>query len=79
MSARPIGRDLDAEVWFEDEGVSRRHAMDYVTAHCIEIEDAGSSNGTRVNGAAVTNRQRIEDDDPLEFGPVSLRVEVVKK
>jgi pSer/pThr/pTyr-binding forkhead associated (FHA) protein len=74
-----IGRDLAAEVWLDGEGVSRKHAMVYVTSHSVEIEDLGSSNGTRANGEAVTRRRQIDDGDLLEFGGASLRLEVVRK
>ncbi|HEX9699600.1 MAG TPA: FHA domain-containing protein [Acidobacteriota bacterium] len=74
-----IGRDLAAEVWLDGEGVSRKHAMVYVTSHSVEIEDLGSSNGTRANREAVTRRRQIDDGDLLEFGGASLRLEVVRK
>jgi pSer/pThr/pTyr-binding forkhead associated (FHA) protein len=74
-----IGRDLTADVWLDGEGVSRRHAMVYVTSHSIEIEDLGSSNGTRANGEAVTGRRQIDDGALLELGGTSLRLEVVKE
>jgi ABC transport system ATP-binding/permease protein len=59
----------------DDEKVSRRHALirrdlngDWI------IEDAGSVNGTFVNGVHVKHRQRLQPGDTIRVGETTLRV-----
>jgi len=47
-----IGRDAPCEVRIDDPSVSRMHARIDIGAKCA-IEDLGSRNGTRVNGALL--------------------------
>jgi pSer/pThr/pTyr-binding forkhead associated (FHA) protein len=39
------------------------------------VEDAGSTNGTVVNGAVVRSRERLQFGDELAIGRVALRLE----
>lgn len=48
-----VGRGPDAQVPFADEGVSRRHATLVVDGAEARLTDAGSANGTWVEGARV--------------------------
>ena len=41
----------------------------------IEVEDLGSRNGTRVNGAEIQSRHPLQEGDIVEIGNVELRVE----
>ena len=49
-----VGRTPDAQVWIQDEGVSRRHATIRASGPDARLVDAGSANGTWVDGARVT-------------------------
>src|SRR5690242_17379587 len=49
-----LGRSADAQVCIADEGVSRRHATLVVEGAEARLADAGSANGTWVDGAKVT-------------------------
>jgi pSer/pThr/pTyr-binding forkhead associated (FHA) protein len=66
-----IGRSVDAELALPHAGVSRRHAQLLHETNGYEIEDLGSVNGTRVNGAAV-QRRRLEVGDEIEIGEYQL-------
>src|SRR4051794_13297785 len=69
-----IGRAADAEVRLTDTSVSRRHAEVRRTGDGWTIVDLGSTNGTRVNGAPVSDR-RLQDGDTITVGDASLRFE----
>jgi transcriptional regulator with GAF, ATPase, and Fis domain len=53
-----IGREEEADVRIEHSSVSRRHALLHLDAE-LRIEDLGSSNGTRVGGAALPAGQSV--------------------
>jgi two-component system, cell cycle response regulator len=67
-----LGRSPQANIRFDDDGVSRRHARlwqkpngDWV------IEDLGSANGTFVNDERIASRV-LRAEDKIHFGPNSL-------
>jgi pSer/pThr/pTyr-binding forkhead associated (FHA) protein len=49
-----IGRDPDCDIRLSSRSVSRRHALVEKTPNGWIVRDLGSANGTRVNGARVT-------------------------
>ena len=69
-----IGRAADADVRLSDTSVSRKHAEVRRTGDGWTIVDLGSTNGTRVNGAPVTDR-KLRDGDTITVGDASLRFE----
>ncbi|MDM7923959.1 MAG: FHA domain-containing protein [Pyrinomonadaceae bacterium] len=63
-----IGR-ADADVRLDDEGLSRLHASVYFENGNVWIVDENSSNGTFVNGAAVTGSGTpLANGDSIEIG-----------
>lgn len=69
-----IGRDAASELVFDDEGVSRHHAMLVRAAHTVTIEDVGSTNGTWVNGEEVSSARELRPGDRIQFGTALLEV-----
>ncbi|MBC8140470.1 MAG: FHA domain-containing protein [Armatimonadetes bacterium] len=70
-----IGRDPAAEIALpNDTSASRRHARIVQEALSLAIEDAGSTNGTFVNGQRIT-RQSLVPGDTVLVGGTSLRLE----
>jgi pSer/pThr/pTyr-binding forkhead associated (FHA) protein len=70
-----IGRDPGVEISIpQDTSASRRHARIVQEALSVAIEDAGSTNGTWVNGQRVT-RQSLVPGDTVVIGGTSLRLE----
>ena len=67
-----IGRGLIADVRLEDSQVSRRHAILAVRGEGVRVLDDRSSNGTFVNGRAVT-AAHLSDGDVVRFGRVAMR------
>ena len=78
LGDRPItvGRLETAEVKFTDLTVSRVHATIERDGDGFAVRDAGSQNGTRVNGQPV-DRRRLEDGDVVSFGAIAVRFEAV--
>lgn len=69
-----IGRLSDCDVPVTDESVSRRHAEVRRRGSDIVVVDLGSTNGTKVNGAGVKERQ-LADGDEITVGSTRLRFE----
>jgi hypothetical protein len=69
-----IGRATEAGVRLSDTSVSRRHAEVRPKGDGWVLVDLGSTNGTRVNGAPVTER-RLQDGDTITCGDAALRFE----
>jgi hypothetical protein len=67
-----IGRGLIADVRLEDSHVSRRHAILALRGEGARVLDDRSSNGTFVNGRAVTVAHLV-DGDVLRFGRAVFR------
>ena len=63
-----IGRSLDCQITLEDPLVSRVHARVIVTGDEAVVEDLGSRNGVKVNGAALRGPTRLKDGDRLRIG-----------
>ncbi|MCU1371409.1 MAG: transporter, partial [Ilumatobacteraceae bacterium] len=72
-----IGRASDRTITIDDTRVSRAHATVEQTPSGWAITDAGSSNGTTVNGQALTARAAwvLAEGDVIGIGPVQLRVQ----
>lgn len=67
-----IGRGLDNLVVLPHASVSRHHAQIMSQANGIYIQDVGSSNGTSVNGEALSAPRRLGDGDHIQVGDVLL-------
>jgi hypothetical protein len=65
-----IGRTPECDVVLYDAGVSRKHCRIFSDGTRFLIEDMGSSNGTKLNGNAITQKQELADGDQLTLGPV---------
>ena len=73
-----IGRSRDAPLRVDNETVSRRHALLRITADRarVEVEHAGGSNGTRVNGVEIQTAV-LKDGDVIQLGELPLKVGIV--
>lgn len=74
-----VGRDPGCAVVLAGACVSRRHCRVHRLAgpgSAIEVEDLGSSNGTKVNGVALptSGRRLLADGDVIEVGGIPLVV-----
>ncbi len=68
-----IGTDADMEVVLTDPYVSSHHAnIVYTDDGTFQLSDAGSTNGTRLNGKKVMQAELV-DNDTLQMGHTTLR------
>jgi len=70
-----IGRHPESDVFLDDVTVSRRHAEIQRHGSLLEISDAGSLNGTYVNGDRI-ERVALAEGDQLQVGKYRLVVVV---
>lgn len=63
-----IGRSSDATLIIDQDGVSRIHCKLLKLPGGVELRDAGSTNGTFVNGERV-EKQRLQDGDKIQIAP----------
>jgi hypothetical protein len=68
-----IGRSEENDVVLTDPQVSRRHARIVLEDGRVTIEDAGSLNGTYVNGERA-GRARLAPNDAIVIGDTKLRL-----
>ena len=70
-----IGRDAGNDIVLNDEAASTKHAI--VTFRDGEwwTEDAGSTNGTLVNGTRIWDAERLHFGDEIDIGRIGLRLE----
>jgi pSer/pThr/pTyr-binding forkhead associated (FHA) protein len=70
-----LGRDVNNAIVLEDDFVSTTHATLTFRGRAWYVEDAGSTNGTFVNGNAVDGLAPIAFGDELQLGQVRLRLD----
>jgi Protein of unknown function (DUF3662)/FHA domain len=69
-----IGRLPESAIMVSDPNASRRHAEIRRSGNDVVVVDLDSTNGTRVNGAAVRERKLV-DGDQIVIGTTVLRFE----
>lgn len=65
--ALSMGRDPSSDIFLNDMTVSRAHANLEVVGDIVTVRDAGSLNGTYVNGVCVDVAE-LHDGDVLQIG-----------
>src|SRR5260370_28096866 len=68
-----VGRAVTSDNLIYDPTICRTHAEIAVTAGGVKLKDLGSSNGTFLNGARVTEAEAGENDI-VTFGKVAFKV-----
>ena len=77
MGANSVGREVGNTVCFPANGtVSRAHGNISIEATGAFVSDAGSANGTRLNGTPVTGPTVLSDGDTVSFGSANLTFRV---
>ena len=74
-AAITIGRDADNDVPLDDDFASARHARIEPRRDGVWVEDAGSTNGTFVNGARISKPRRLKPGDVIRVGNTDMRYE----
>lgn len=76
-SGLTIGRDASCDIVLASTGASRHHATIQWQDGELVLHDE-SANGTAVNGARVNRTMRLQDEDRIEIGGETLRLEWVR-
>lgn len=69
-----IGRHPAADIHFDDDEVSRFHALLMLQNGKWTIEDAGASNGVTINGTRITKPHTLRKNDVIGIGKRRLTV-----
>jgi hypothetical protein len=72
-----IGRAATADLRFEDQRVSRRHAILVRYGNHVRMLDDRSSEGTFVNGSRIVATD-LSEGDVVRLGPVSFTYTIVR-
>lgn len=70
-----LGRDQSNEICLSDKSVSRNHANLIKVLGQYFLEDAKSTNGTRLNGQEI-KKHILSDGDEIDIGKYKLRFQV---
>ena len=70
-----VGRAPDNTIHIDDPSVSGRHAELRAGQKTYFLRDLGSTNGTRINGAAAAVEATLHPGDRIRFGAVDARFE----
>ena len=65
-----IGRGDENDVALNAHGISRRHARLVAADGAWQVEDLGSTNGTRINNSRIEGTRALHDGDTVAFGRV---------
>lgn len=74
-----VGREAGQEIVLDDSLASRHHADIYPALGRFCIADAGSANGTRINGERIQEPRFLSIGDVIAVGNTRLRVVAVKQ
>jgi hypothetical protein len=68
-----VGRSRECDVRVDDGNVSRRHFELVQESPTVwVVADLGSTNGTEINGRAISGRARLDDGDRITIGGTEL-------
>jgi pSer/pThr/pTyr-binding forkhead associated (FHA) protein len=73
-----VGRDGSADIQVEDNGLSRQHFEILWDGKRGGVRDLGSTNGTKVNGRAITEIG-VEADSVISAGRTEFVFKVIAK
>ena len=69
-----LGRSRENDIRLEESEASRQHAVLTLAGGGVTIQDLGSTNGTMVNGARISQRVALQPGDRVQIGGTVLEV-----
>ena len=72
-----VGRAVNSDVPIYDPTISRQHAQLTVQNGGVQVKDLGSSNGTFINGARITEGN-LAPNDSVTFGKVVFQLKSIE-
>jgi DNA-binding NtrC family response regulator len=73
-----MGRDFPSHVQLDDPKVSRQHVRFLLQDDSVRVEDLGSRNGTKVNGARI-KVATLTAGDEVQFGSIRVNLAVSRR
>ena len=70
-----VGRDMDCHLRPNTRFISRRHCLLWFDEGRLWIRDAGSRNGTFVNGNILSGHCPLEDGDTFSVGDMLIQID----
>ena len=68
-----LGRSSENDLSYpDDQALSRRHLIFDFDGQICWVEDLKTTNGSQLNGSRLTGRQRLEENDAVSAGSLSL-------
>ncbi|MEZ4649307.1 MAG: FHA domain-containing protein [Candidatus Eisenbacteria bacterium] len=71
-----IGRDPGSNVFLDNPGISREHAVLERKGNGLYVQDMGSANGTFLNDEQI-RRERVREGDKIRIGKFLLELEII--
>ncbi|MGL5436053.1 MAG: FHA domain-containing protein [Lachnospiraceae bacterium] len=69
-----IGRANINNLYFDDNKMSRQHFAIEWDGKDMYVQDLNTTNGTRVNGVKISKKRKLEQNDEIAAGSVTLRI-----
>ena len=74
LSTTSVGRDGGNDIVLDDTFISAEHATVSWNGNGWVLSDAGSTNGTRLNGKDVRRPVAVKPGDTVEFGRIKFKL-----
>lgn len=72
-----IGRQRNCDFRIPLESISRRHCEVHCDNEGVVLRDLGSRNGTLLNGAKISNAERVlQPGDEIRIGPITFILQI---
>jgi pSer/pThr/pTyr-binding forkhead associated (FHA) protein len=72
-----IGRQKNCDFRIPLESISRRHCEVHCDNDSVVLRDLGSRNGTLLNGAKISNAERVlQPGDKIKIGPITFILQI---
>ena len=69
-----LGRKEDNTIVLQDKFISGHHAKIFIKNREYILEDLDSTNGTFLNGKRIYGRVKLEEEDEITLGSLTLKV-----